>query len=147
MKNNKLMPLFLRGLLSLCFSGTTVFFTTEAFANPGKKAVAIADTGALSDTKMNVANQKTAYTKTPALAPDANKDQQLRADQTQSSNAKAQTGNFSAYSFRPLLIQGKKRLIQKTKDMKVEGGNIVESQLFFIDVDFKERIFENEAVQ
>ena len=47
-----------------------------------------------------------------------------------------------SYSFRPLLIQGKKRLIQKAKDMKVESGNIVESQLFFVDIDFEKRIFE-----
>ena len=46
-----------------------------------------------------------------------------------------------SYSFRPLLIQGKKRLIQKTKDMRVDSGDIAESKLFFIDIDFKKRIF------
>ena len=50
----------------------------------------------------------------------------------------------SSYSFRPLLIQGKKHLIQKTKDMKVDSGNIAESKLFFIDIDFKKRIFGHE---
>lgn len=61
--------------------------------------------------------------------------------------AKAQPKKDSSqYSFRPLLIQGKKRVIQKTKDMKLESGRIVESQLFFVDIDFQKRIFENEAV-
>ena len=51
------------------------------------------------------------------------------------------------YSFRPLLIQGKKRLRQKTKDIKWESGHIAESQLFFVDIDFKERIFEGESAK
>ena len=51
----------------------------------------------------------------------------------------------ASYSFRPLLIQGKKRLIQKAKDMKVDSGNIAESKLFFVDIDFKDRIFEHEG--
>lgn len=51
------------------------------------------------------------------------------------------------YAFRPLLIQGKKRLIQEAKDMKVESGGIVESQLFFVDIDFQKRIFINEVTQ
>lgn len=55
--------------------------------------------------------------------------------------------NLSSHSFRPLLIQGKKRVIQKTKDMKVESGNIIESELFFINMDFKKRIFEDEVVK
>ena len=58
-----------------------------------------------------------------------------------------QTSPFSPYSFRPLLIQGKKRLIQKTKDMKVESGSIAESQLFFVEIDFRKRIFETEAIE
>ncbi len=49
----------------------------------------------------------------------------------------------NSYSFRPLLIQGKKQVNQQT-DMKVESGSIVESQLFFVDIDFKKRIFESE---
>ena len=61
--------------------------------------------------------------------------------------SKPQTSSFSPYSFRPLLIQGKKRLIQKTKDMKVESGNIAESQLFFLEIDFRKRIFEAEAIE
>ena len=48
-----------------------------------------------------------------------------------------------SYSFRPLLIQGKKQVNQQA-DMKVESGSIVESQLFFVDIDFKKRIFESE---
>ena len=64
----------------------------------------------------------------------------------QGQSAKTQNGNIPSYSFRPLLIQGKKRLVQKTKDMKVESGNIVESQLFFVDIDFKKRIFEAEDI-
>ena len=41
------------------------------------------------------------------------------------------------YSFRPLLIQGKKRLFDQSKDMRVEGESIVESELFSLKVDFK----------
>ena len=121
----KWIPLFLGGLLFLCFAWTAVFFSEKAFATSGRK------TGVTANIK-----------KAPALTADT----QPRANQTPSSRTKVPSDNFSAYSFRPLLIQGKKRLIQKTKDMKVEGGNIAESQLFFIDVDFKERIFENEAI-
>ena len=51
------------------------------------------------------------------------------------------------YSFRPLLIQGKKQFTKKTKDIKWESGHIAESQLFFVDIDFKERIFEGESLK
>lgn len=46
------------------------------------------------------------------------------------------------YSFRPLLIQGKKRVSRTARDLKIEGEEIVGSDLFFIDIDFKQRIFE-----
>ena len=60
-------------------------------------------------------------------------------------NMKSQTND--SYSFRPLLIQGKKRLIQKAKDMKLEAGNISESKLFFVDINFQKRIFEDEGIE
>lgn len=66
------------------------------------------------------------------------------AKPTEVSNTNSHTDELTSYSFRPLLIQGKKRMAQKNKDMKVEIGNIVESKLFFIDIDFKNRIFEDE---
>ena len=61
--------------------------------------------------------------------------------------AQTQTKNSLFYSFQPLLIQGKKRLIQKTKDMKVESDSIVESELFFVNIDFQKRIFEGEVME
>lgn len=61
-----------------------------------------------------------------------------------SENEKKLSGDPSLHSFRPLLIQGKKRLAQKTGDMKVETGSAAESRLFFERPDFKKRIFENE---
>ena len=51
------------------------------------------------------------------------------------------------YSFRPLLIQGKKRLVQKTKDLKIETDNILETQIFFVEIDFKKRIFSDEGLE
>jgi len=56
---------------------------------------------------------------------------------------KGQAESDSKYSFRPLLIQGGKRLIQKTKDMKVDSRSITESELFFIDIDFQKKIFND----
>ena len=54
---------------------------------------------------------------------------------------------LKSYSFRPLLIQGKKRLVQKTKDLKLETDNILETKIFFVDTDFKERIFFDEGFE
>ena len=54
--------------------------------------------------------------------------------------------NLQSYSFRPLLIQGRKRLVQKTKDLKVETANILETKVFFTDIDFKKRIFSDEGL-
>ena len=42
-----------------------------------------------------------------------------------------------AYSFRPLLIQGKKHLFDQSKDMRVEGESLAESELFSLKIDFK----------
>ncbi|MCZ0932893.1 MAG: hypothetical protein OXJ52_07065 [Oligoflexia bacterium] len=65
-----------------------------------------------------------------------------------SSEQKPEKGaNVKSYSFRPLLIQGKKRLVQKTKDMKVETSNILETKIFFAETDFKKRIFSDEGLE
>ena len=55
--------------------------------------------------------------------------------------------NLQSYSFRPLLIQGRKRLVQKTKDLKLETANILETKVFFTDIDFKKRIFSDEGLE
>ncbi len=57
------------------------------------------------------------------------------------SKGKASTTKTS-YSFRPLLIRGKKHFSKKSKDLKVEGESIVESDIFSIKINFEERIFE-----
>ena len=54
---------------------------------------------------------------------------------------------MKSYSFRPLLIQGKKRLTQKTKDLKLETDNILDTQIFFEEIDFKKRIFSDEGLE
>ena len=64
-----------------------------------------------------------------------------------SSETQEKSESAQSYSFRPLLIQGKKRLAQKTKDMKVETDNILETQIFFMEIDFKERIFSDEGLE
>ena len=51
------------------------------------------------------------------------------------------------YSFRPLLIQGRKRLVKKAKDMEVKTDNILETQIFFLKTDFKKRIFSDEGLE
>ena len=48
----------------------------------------------------------------------------------------------NSFSFRPLLIQGKKQFSDKSKDLKVEGENVAESEILSIKVDFKNRIFD-----
>ncbi|MDE0092355.1 MAG: hypothetical protein OXN83_03605 [Oligoflexia bacterium] len=58
-----------------------------------------------------------------------------------------QSEALKTYSFRPLLIQGKKRLIQQTKEMKVKTDNILETQIFFVTTDFKKRIFSDEGLE
>lgn len=51
------------------------------------------------------------------------------------------------YSFRPLLIQGKKRLIQTVKDLEIKTDNILETEIFFTNIDFKKRIFVDEGLE
>ena len=46
------------------------------------------------------------------------------------------------YLFQPLLIRGQKQSVRKSKDMKKQGKNIIGSEVFFLDIDFKKRIFE-----
>ena len=50
------------------------------------------------------------------------------------------------YSFRPLLIHGKKDVSKQIQEMKVETGAVVESEVFFVDQDFKKRIFRDEGL-
>ena len=52
----------------------------------------------------------------------------------------------TVYSFRPLLIQGKKRFSDKSKDLKIEGESIVESEILSIRINLKDRIFELESM-
>ena len=58
-----------------------------------------------------------------------------------------QSADVKNYSFRPLLIQGKKRMAQKTKDMKVETSDVLETKIFFTEIDFKKRIFSDEGLE
>lgn len=62
--------------------------------------------------------------------------------QDQTSKSADQKLKTQAYSFRPLLIQGKKQLVKKAKDLKVKDGKLNESEIFYIEMDFKKRIFE-----
>ena len=100
----------------------------------------------LSAVKTKKTGQKRISKKTfiSTLAKNNKQKEKLLEDmqKTKEQNIKTQKDNHSPYSFRPLLIQGQKRLIQKTKEMKMESGNIVESELFFVDIDFHKRIFE-----
>ncbi len=52
----------------------------------------------------------------------------------------------TSYSFRPLLIQGKKRFSEESKDLKIEGESIVESEVFSIKHSVRDRIFEWESL-
>ena len=54
---------------------------------------------------------------------------------------KKQEDKDSIYSFRPLLIHGKRQFSKRSEDMKVQGKSIVESEMFSVDIDFKKRIF------
>ncbi len=83
-----------------------------------------------------------AATGSPAQNDRQKKDFLMNKPSARGPNTKAQINNRSPYFFRPLLIQGKKRLIQKTKEMRAGSGNIVESELFFVNIDFRQRIFE-----
>ncbi|MBC6415372.1 MAG: hypothetical protein GDA46_03160 [Bdellovibrionales bacterium] len=50
------------------------------------------------------------------------------------------------YSFRPLLIQGGKK-IKNSNHVKVNINSLGESEVFFVDIDFKKRIFLDEGVR
>ena len=73
--------------------------------------------------------------------------QKTFADQKKEETKTLIQNQEKTYSFRPLLIQGKKRMIQKTRDMKIETGTVVESKLFFIEIDLKKRIFDTEVMK
>ena len=45
------------------------------------------------------------------------------------------------YVFQPLLIRGKRLSFRKSKDVQKQGRWILESELFFENIDFKKRIF------
>lgn len=117
-----------------------IFFVPGSFAvtKQGNKELTN-----LIETKNNNSKQKTE--KASVQSPDLSKDKMIKNKSHK--NIQKEAKEESSYSFRPLLIQGKKRLIQKTKDMKVDSGNIVESKLFFIDIDFKKRMFEHEDIR
>jgi len=51
----------------------------------------------------------------------------------------------SLHSFRPLLIQGGKKLRRNTKNIKVDINSISETEIFFIEPDFKKRIYLDEG--
>ena len=53
--------------------------------------------------------------------------------------------SVEVYSFRPLLIQGGKKINKSLKNIKVDVNSVVESEVFFIDTDFKKRIFLDEG--
>ena len=69
----------------------------------------------------------------PLLAPSSPENKALKARRARKNES---------YSFRPLLIQGQKRLSSRSKDMRVEGESIVESEMFLPQIDFRGRIFE-----
>lgn len=49
------------------------------------------------------------------------------------------------HSFRPLLIQGGKKLRRNTKNIKVDVNSISETEVFFIEPNFKKRIYLDEG--
>lgn len=50
-----------------------------------------------------------------------------------------------AHSFRPLLIQGGKKIKDNTKNIKVDINSISETEVFFIETDFTKRIYLDEG--
>lgn len=91
--------------------------------------------------------QKASVTQKDAVEKMMDKNSQNTSAVQKNSQRRTSQKASSSYSFSPLLIQGKKRLIQKTKDMKLESNNIAESRLFFINIDFQKRIFEEEGLE
>ena len=49
------------------------------------------------------------------------------------------------HSFHPLLIQGGKKIKDNTKNIKVDINSISETEVFFIETDFKKRIYLDEG--
>ena len=49
------------------------------------------------------------------------------------------------HSFRPLLIQGGKKIKRDSKNIKVDINSISETEVFFIETDFKKRIYLDEG--
>ena len=85
-------------------------------------------------------------THTSQTLPKTQKQDGLRTKK-QATSAETQGQSASSYSFRPLLIRGKKRMVQKAENIKTQAENIVESELFFIEPDFKKRIFEDGGLE
>ena len=119
------------------FSFPAVFGQTSAFTDQKNKIQTLSNTKVLSDSKKNDDQQNNTKAETQAMAEnhtqknDAQTEQIPKHPANKAQNTIAGINNISSHSFRTLLIQGKKRLIHKTKDMKVESGNIVESKIVF----------------
>ena len=136
---NTLFMLFVMFFLALFEKASIAADQKNLVLKPSHKSVLLASGGK--------PDQKKKTRLETSKSHNLQKEQNVNSSEgNQRQSAKIQNNKLSSYSFRPLLIQGKKRLIQKTKEMKVESGNIVESQLFFIDIDFKKRIFETEDI-
>lgn len=146
MKNRSIKLLNKNLLLGFVVSfSVQASFATNTTSTEKNISIQSSGTEALNDSKTEVTDQQKNKIKTEAnknIA--AHEKKEKAAKPAEASNTNSQADSFSSYSFRPLLIQGKKRMAQKSKDMKVETGNIVESKLFFVDIDFKKRIFEDE---
>ena len=144
---HKFIKIFNQYFLSfvLFFSVPTVFGQLKTVTN--QKNVVSKETSAssLSASTIEINEQTTDNEKTSAstLVENNAPGEEIPGDKPD----KTKKERFSAYSFQPLLIQGKKRLIQKTKDMKVESENIAESKIFFVDINFKNRIFDHENIE
>lgn len=66
---------------------------------------------------------------------------------SQSKSEKSNAGKEKVYSFQPLLIKGEKQSVKKAKNMKVKGEDIINSELFFIDIKIKDRIFDEAGLE
>lgn len=66
-------------------------------------------------------------------------------EDSKDSNVVEQKADSDLHSFRPLLIQGGKKIKRNTKNIKVDVNSISETEVFFIETDFKKRIYLDEG--
>jgi len=140
-----------------------VFFSFQAFPEAQSKSLAFSQTEISSYKEASVPENDKASHRTltqtsrqveavkvaQVSSRISNKNQELEQVKAHTKNlskpsSKKQLG-LESPSFKPLLIQGSKKIKNNINNIKVDIDSLSETEVFFIETDFKKRIFSDEG--